>query len=333
MQYILGAKAVTFMLDGQPKTISRDAEIFKSAMQAIDNENLTDLRELLDIRKSVVQKMQNVSSAVTVKDNRLFYVEREITGLIATRVLEMLSLGLNISPMMKFIENLMNNPSKRAVDETFGFVDACSLPITEDGCILAYRKNGRGYFDSHSHTVLSKPVAKMDSNEIEEYTHGVVSGKENNVLQKIEDNQLVVSMPRNAVDEDKDRTCSKGLHFCSLDYLNHFNGEHILVVKINPADIVAIPSDYNNAKGRCSKYIVVDEIPMNDTGMPEKQITQEYAQEIQNQEYPSAKMTSVMAADFRKRLATEDVTLTALCAEYGISRRQGARIRDFQAWN
>jgi hypothetical protein len=32
------------------------------------------------------------------------------------------------------------------------------------------------------------------------------------------------------------------------------------VVKINPADVVAIPSDYANAKGRAWTYEVVDEI-------------------------------------------------------------------------
>jgi hypothetical protein len=69
-------------------------------------------------------------------------------------------------------------------------------------------------------------------------------------------------MPRNQVDEDKDRTCSKGLHFCSIKYLPHFsdhNGGHTMMVKINPADVVAIPADYNNTKGRCSRYEVVNE--------------------------------------------------------------------------
>jgi hypothetical protein len=32
------------------------------------------------------------------------------------------------------------------------------------------------------------------------------------------------------------------------------------LIKINPADVVSIPSDYNNAKGRCCKYVVVGEI-------------------------------------------------------------------------
>jgi polyhydroxyalkanoate synthesis regulator phasin len=31
-------------------------------------------------------------------------------------------------------------------------------------------------------------------------------------------------------------------------------------MKVNPRDVVSIPSDYNNEKGRCCEYAVVDEI-------------------------------------------------------------------------
>jgi hypothetical protein len=37
-----------------------------------------------------------------------------------------------------------------------------------------------------------------------------------------------------------------------------------MIVKINPADVVAIPTDYNNQKGRCCRYEVVDEYVAND---------------------------------------------------------------------
>lgn len=36
-----------------------------------------------------------------------------------------------------------------------------------------------------------------------------------------------------------------------------------MIVKINPADVVAIPSDYNNAKGRTWRYVVVGELDSN----------------------------------------------------------------------
>ena len=109
------------------------------------------------------------------------------------------------------------------------------LPITEDGHFLAFKNVKIDYKDIHSGT-FDNSVGK------------------------------VCEMPRYKVDEDKDRTCSSGLHFCSIAYLPSFsdsNGGHTMIVKINPKDVVAIPADYNNTKGRTCKYEVIGEYTEN----------------------------------------------------------------------
>jgi hypothetical protein len=45
-----------------------------------------------------------------------------------------------------------------------------------------------------------------------------------------------------------------------MSYLGHFGGERTVIVKINPADVVSIPSDYNDAKGRACRYEVIGEL-------------------------------------------------------------------------
>ena len=127
------------------------------------------------------------------------------------------------------MENLMSNPSHRSVQELYGFLEKGELPITPDGHFLAYKKVRGDYTDCHT--------GKMDNSV----------GK-------------VLEMERNAVDDDKDRTCSSGLHFCSKSYLANFGGERTVIVKINPRDVVSIPSDYNNAKGRTCRYEVIGEL-------------------------------------------------------------------------
>ena len=67
-------------------------------------------------------------------------------------------------------------------------------------------------------------------------------------------------MARNKVNEDKDQTCSHGLHFCGRGYLGSYPGSRTVILEINPADVVSIPSDYNNHKGRCCKYTVIGEL-------------------------------------------------------------------------
>src|SRR3546814_19689465 len=74
---------------------------------------------------------------------------------------------------------------------------------------------------------------------------------------------LFRSMPRSECDEDPDRTCSSGIHFCSIDYLKKgpvgSSDDPVMIVKIDPADVTAIPRDYNDTKGRCCRMEVVDE--------------------------------------------------------------------------
>jgi hypothetical protein len=164
--------------------------------------------------------------------------------------------------MVQFMENLMQNPSKRAVTELYGFLEKNSLPITPDGHFLAYKRVRFDYKDCHTGT-MDNSVGK------------------------------VVEMERNNVDDDKDRTCSTGLHFCSQSYLGHFGGERIVIVKINPRDVVSIPSDYNDSKGRACQYEVVDEIDKD-------KADEAFAKSVQATAAPSA---SVLSDEDLKRIA------------------------------
>src|SRR3546814_10802848 len=51
----------------------------------------------------------------------------------------------------------------------------------------------------------------------------------------------VLEMPRSECDEDPDRTCSSGIHFCSIDYLKKgpvgSSDDPVMIVKIDPADV------------------------------------------------------------------------------------------------
>jgi hypothetical protein len=107
------------------------------------------------------------------------------------------------------------------------------LPITDDGYFLAYKRVNRNYTDCHSGT-FDNHVGK------------------------------VVEMPREKVNANRNETCSAGLHVCSHSYLSHYSGDRIVVVKINPKDVVSVPVDYNNAKMRVCRYEVVSELKSED---------------------------------------------------------------------
>lgn len=188
-----------------------------------------ELTDLADI-PAFIEK--STSGRVTVKDGDVYFDDEVLHNAITRRILWTIEQKYDPEPYMLFLDNLMDNPSKRAVEELFGFMEACNMGITEDGHLIAYKRVRPNYNDIHSNSISNAVGQKP-------------------------------SMRRNRVDDNKDRTCSQGLHFCSFSYLPHFssggNGEHVMILKLNPRDVVSIPSDYNDAKGRACLYEVIGE--------------------------------------------------------------------------
>ena len=241
LNFILGSDSLTVFVDGSSYTINKQAKTYELVLQAVRSKDINAVRSAVNIKETIVSSLSSTSTDVRIEGASIFYKDREVTGLIASRVFEVIRLGLDVQPMVKFIENLMQNPSKRAVDELFGFLEACTLPITPDGHFLAYKRVREDYLDCHS---------------------GTMDNSVGNVLE----------MDRNAVDDDRNNTCSYGLHFCSFDYLKSFHGDRIVIVKINPKDVVSIPKDYNNSKGRTCRYEVVGESELNGYKLPHKNL-------------------------------------------------------------
>jgi len=153
------------------------------------------------------------------------------------------------------------------VKELYGFLEKNNLPITSDGYFLAYKRINKEFLDCYTRTVNNKPAYLMTPEELAalKATPAVTKlGVTTEIIQDADGKDVtVVSMDRNRVDDKAENTCSVGLHFCSESYLPHYPGEIIVILKINPADVVSIPTDYNNAKGRTWRYQVVGQLGVN----------------------------------------------------------------------
>lgn len=233
--YIIQGSNIVVVIDNVPHTISKTHLTYERVKEAIKVGDWDLVKECIEPKKLVI----NYSKGnITIKDNTLLWRGKEMNNGLATRMIQMLQEGFPIDPLVNLMTNLMKNPSKRSVQELYGFLEKCNLPITPDGHFLAFKKVRTNYFDIHSGT-MDNSVGK------------------------------ILEMERNEVDDNKDQTCSTGLHFCSQEYLPSFGGHdsRVMIVKINPADVVSIPSDYNNAKGRTCRYEVVGEIGGEDTSI------------------------------------------------------------------
>jgi hypothetical protein len=202
-----------------------------AAAKSGDDEEIAKIPDLINIARAVATYTDG-KITVDVDNGVILHNGEEVHNYICDRILSMMEEGFQIDPMVNFLENLMQNPSKRSVDELYGFLEFGKMPITPDGHFLAYKRVGRDY-------------------------KSVYDGKTDNSIGS------KPSMPRNKVNDNKDETCSEGLHFCSVGYLGSYSGEKIVVLKINPRDVVSIPTDYNNTKGRACLYEVVGELTVD----------------------------------------------------------------------
>lgn len=230
-----GHPSLTVFLGGVPTPIDGTHPAFSEIFERINEITAQEVRELLDTSRQVRRQLAQFGN-VTVNEGEVTYKGEPVNGVLADRMLQMLADGMDIRPWALFLENLKANPAKHAVDELYGWLEKANMPITERGNFLAYKKVADDFTSYHTN-----PDGSKFRNDIGTF----------------------VSMDRNKVCDDRTRTCSAGLHFCSWSYLSSYMGHQgkVVVLEINPAHVVSIPTDYNDAKGRAEGYLIIGEIP------------------------------------------------------------------------
>ena len=186
--------------DSKTFTITADDKQFDKAVELYKEKNWDSLLDILN----PVQKIESLYAKyeqIEVKHGTVYVNDEPVNTLIAERILQFLDNGIDCVPVFKFFIKLQNNPSKRAVDELYTFLEHKNLPITDNGNFLAYKAVRGDYTDVHT-------------------------GKFSNAVGE------VLSMPRNKVDDNKENGCSYGFHAGTLEYASGFrphNGKMLIV--------------------------------------------------------------------------------------------------------
>lgn len=223
---IITNSGLTVFVDGyEPYTMTRDHKLFEEMRDAVEYQ---DIEAIVDIIYAANKVKNFTNGKVEVVDGELFYNGEAVHGALTDRILSFIAEDEDAEYLIKFLENLMLNPSYQSREQLYLFLEAAGdMPITEDGRFIAYKWVKDNYKDVHS-------------------------GKFDNSVGQI------VSMDRAKVDDDRTRTCSAGLHVCSRGY-GAF-GPRLMLVAVNPRDVVSVPTDYNNAKMRVCEYEVIQEL-------------------------------------------------------------------------
>ncbi len=203
-------------------------------LENADEAQLLRLFDLAEAMKAYVAEaaVQCDGHKLVAANGRVTMDGEELGGVVADRILKFMGEGVSVVPLAKFLIRLMANPSFNSRQQLYSFLEALNMPITERGTFLACKYVDANYLDCFSHTF---------DNHI---------GKE-------------VVVDRASVDDNPNNTCSKGLHVGAWEYVAN-SGDHRMLVEVDPADVVSVPTDYNGQKCRCCRYKVVAEI----TGEP-----------------------------------------------------------------
>ena len=221
--------SATFYLGGVPKSLSSSDRNFRDAVKAASNGEWDEVERLLmPVDKSKIETTSNGRVKV-MEDDSVTLDGNAVQPYLARRIVAALKMGLSIDGLCRYTERLARNPSSTARERLTEFLDACNVGIAGDGRLGLYKRVRSDYMDCHSGTIRNAVGDKP-------------------------------YLDRSSVDDDHRRTCSSGLHVCSENYLNFYGGERVMYVLVDPADVVAIPYDYNNSKMRVTTYEVVADI-------------------------------------------------------------------------
>lgn len=222
--YILTDRSLTIVLNDEPKTITSENPVWNDAITAIREGRFDDLTEILDKSKAIARFSHG---KIEVRDGLVTYAGEEIHNIVVDRILNFIKNGLPYEPLVKFLDKLMQNPSRRAVNELYKFLEHKKMPLTPDGDFLAYKSVRADFTDWYS-------------------------GQHNFSIGQVRE------MARNQVCDNADVGCSSGYHAGSEEYAKSFNGGgNLVIVKINPADVVSVPTDCECQKLRASRLEVV----------------------------------------------------------------------------
>jgi hypothetical protein len=221
---------ISMFYDNRPYTIDSSHQNFQIIKKNLLSKNYEGLSELIDVKKMIQEKVeQSTGTHLKIEGDIVTWKGYPIHETLSSKLIEDVRNGYDVDALSNFIEKLMQNPSNTAIQELYLFIQKANMPITSDGDFIAYKRVNEDYTDIHT-------------------------GKFDNSVGQI------LEMPRNRVDDNRDQTCSSGFHFCSYDYLKSFFGARVVVLKINPKDVVSIPSDHNDTKGRTCRYEVISEV-------------------------------------------------------------------------
>lgn len=244
--YIVSEETATLLYEGKPYTLQSSHPNFAPFKKALIEGDFETAINYLDIRKQVEEF---ADGELIVKNGAVYWNSNRLHGKVVDKLLELLESGMKVgNPFIKFVKNLLDNPSNNSVEELYDFLSYKSLAIDDDGFVVGYKGVASDGWSQSGNTQTI--VLQGEVNE------------RGQILNRVGD---TIEVQRRSVDDNRQNQCSHGLHIGSFDYAKNWaGGGKLLLVRFNPKDAVSVPQDCECQKLRVCKYEVLEEIEVED---------------------------------------------------------------------
>jgi hypothetical protein len=185
---------------------------------------------------------------VVIEDGQVKFNGEVVHSNLTRTIIRYQSEGRDTTNLVKFLERLDANPSRKSREQLWDWIQAQDLVIDKDGYIIAYKGVNRQTQTGDDGESLERLVSSRSG-------PGIVNGVEMNGYLP-NDPGNVVEMHRKDVMDDPNVHCSVGLHVANFRYAKNW-ASVLLEVRVDPADVVSIPNDSNGEKMRCCRYEVI----------------------------------------------------------------------------
>ena len=190
-----------------------------------DEDGFLDL--FLEVAAEAIEKYSN-GSISSREDGVAVFDGLELPADVLSKIKELRDTGYSWGQHQKFWARCLLNPRRESVKDLFRFISNHNLTITTEGKFLAYKAITGDFKDKHTNRIDNYPGC-------------------------------VVTMDRDKVAFDPNTACGSGLHVSNLRYAKGFAScnDIIVLVEVDPADVVSVPYDSNAEKIRTCRYKVL----------------------------------------------------------------------------
>lgn len=242
-----GSGATVIFSDGTIQQISQDNANYGRVVSIltgtpIDQIDEAALLELLIPALSVGKNLNRLSERVAFDGANILFDGDVVADAIAEHILRIVKEGGNpdsYKALVAFMEKLYTNPSESSRNSLYDFIVRHNITIDPDGDFYAYKG------------------VKSDLGSVWE-GFGIVDGVSMNGSLPNKPGSIL-EIPRSKVNADNAIGCGTGLHAGTYAYAEGWARGVLLLVKINPRDVVSVPSCSSYQKLRTCRYKVISQ--------------------------------------------------------------------------